>query len=109
MRLKLLLSFFIPLFLFCQPSQDSNNNQLLASDKQRSWCIAMSYTAAPINLLQFTQEEVNLYYTFSSARSLHLNDSGIAIEPKNFQKNLKSNEESELRVCKIWADINDID
>ena len=127
MRLKLFISFFIPFFLFCQAPQDSNNNQvpqdsinvqLLASDKQRSWCISQfdqwDRYLAKLSLLdddekkwfrEFQRDKVTTYEIYSNDNP----NKEISLKGENQIKGLLSNDNDYLRYCKILADINDIE
>ena len=127
MRLKIFLSFFIPFFLFCQSPQDSSNNQapqdsindkLLASDKQRSWCIDQfdQWKRYQPNIRVLDDDQKKWFQEFNSdtvtASKIFKNDYPDAEE--NIYdidatiNGLYSNNYAYLRYCKILADINDI-
>ena len=97
MKLKHIILFAI-LLIACT----SNN---LATDKQKNWC----YSKALMIL-----DDENLYDTYYDAHDLYRAEQGL--EPINafysnvlFRNNLAVNDKEELRICKIWADINDIE
>ena len=94
MKLKHIILFAI-LLIACT----SNN---IATDEQRSWCYAKALMI----------RDDDLHRTFDDAHRLYRDEEGIEADfGKNnlnvpFRKNLAANDKEALRICKIWADIN---
>tara|TARA_Y100001970_G_C13926556_1_gene696040 strand:- start:434 stop:727 length:294 start_codon:yes stop_codon:yes gene_type:complete len=95
MKLKHIILFAI-LLIACT----SNN---IATDEQRSWCYAKAL---------MIRDDDDLHRTFDDAHRLYRDEEGIEADfGKNnlnvpFRKNLAANDKEALRICKIWADIN---
>ena len=121
MSKKIIASSFIPLFLFCQSPQESINEQLLASDKQRSWCIDQldqgdrflaNYLFIDSDDEKWLREH---FRDTATAAEIYKNDHpdspifGDNAIYDDIQSGLLSNDNDYLRYCKILADINDVD
>lgn len=109
---KYLLFALIILLASC-----STNNT--ATDSQRSWCIAREVKI--VNLLenwslsnQFTQEELDFIdeYRVTHYAALDIYENDYQVDLSNYSNHLTKlydNEDAALRICKIDADINNID
>ena len=108
------IMFMLVFIIAC--SEDNS----LASDSQRSWCIAREEKIAKLvenwspTYNQFTQEELNFIDDYLSthytAFDIYENDYQDQLDDyTKYLTKLYENEEVALRVCKIDADINNID
>jgi hypothetical protein len=53
--------------------------------------------------------ETNLWKTLHTAKDLYKNDTGVLVNLPLFKKSLEINTENSLDLCKIWADMNEVD
>ena len=94
-------------------------SQDLANDSQRSWCIAREVKIG--NLVekwslsnQYTQEELDFIdeYRVTHFAALDIYENDYQVDLSNYSNHLTKlydNEDAALRICKIDADINNID
>ena len=97
-----------------------SNDSSLASDSQRSWCIASEEKVAGLienwSLTnRYTQEEIDFLRDYAGTRftavNIYENDYQVVIDEypyDYFITKLYENDQRALRICKIHADINDI-
>ena len=81
----------------------------IASDSQRSWCYSHAevgeYTSRPSTNVP---ELRSLWVSLRQAKSLYQNDTGSQVILSTFKENLANNTEKYLQLCKIWADMNQV-
>ena len=94
----------------------STNNT--ATDSQRSWCIAREIKIG--NILEkytsnksLTQEELDFIDdyrdSYFTAKDIYENDYQVDLSDYKHLSNLYDNDDTALKICKIDADINNID
>ena len=98
--------YFIILLIFissCSPSDT-------ATESQRSWCYANANLGEDNDFIFLASEETNKYYqTLRDARDLFENDTGITFNISILDTKIENGSENALKLCKIWADINQVD
>ena len=94
--------FLILTFISC-----STTSSELATDSQRNWCYG---AISELNRgLQNTEYYRNLFVTFTSAIKLYENDSGNKINISTVKASIENNSNNALELCKIWAEMNQVD
>ena len=81
----------------------------IATDSQRSWCYLNAGLGQVETLPRTSQEIQKLWENLRSARNLYENNTGNEFFLPAFKVNLEKKTQSSLELCKIWADMNDID
>ena len=80
-----------------------------ATDSQRNWCYRYGgYGSAQLTPF-FTDEQLALWSSLRQARDLYEIDTGIEVNLSQFKENIGNKLTNELELCKVWADMNDID
>ena len=101
---KLLIIFLILIISNCT-SDDT------ASDSQRSWCYSHAGLGNIVSLngVRVSDEKRILWGNLRTAQALYKNDSGFEVFLPTFKSTLAKNTESSLELCKIWADMNEVE
>ena len=81
----------------------------IATDSQRSWCYSKAGLGQVETLYRPSQETQRQWGNLRSARNLYENDTGKKFYLPSFKERLEKETQSSLELCKIWADMNDID
>ena len=93
MKFKYTITIAI-LLVACTPS-----NQ--ASDSQINWCYSASNWQ--------TNNDRDIYWSSYDAESLYFEESGENLSINTMRDELVEGTERSLRLCKIWADMNNVD
>ena len=105
--MKKLIILIVFVFLNCSSSLDN-----LASDSQRNWCYgaANELDVGPTGLVD-TDRYRKLLSSFVSAINLdnELNDTVEDYGFLSFKDRLEESTQEALQICKIWADMNEVD
>lgn len=102
---KYYLIISLLIFSFCS-SQD------MATDSQRNWCYYHAeYLTVSRTRIEFLDVNIQQSWkSFDVANELAFKkDIIIDSTRNNFQTLIGDNEENSLKICKIWADMNDAD
>ena len=104
--------FLILFFIGCSNSQIENTVEL-ATDSQRNWCYGTAYDIRIKGILG-NPELVDLVNKFQGAYNLYAKETEKDLSRLEifdwgeFQQELSDNTPGAMRLCKIWADMEDI-